>query len=53
MERPASELMDSISESLDIGMEETGVPQSPPAISRIEEQRRRRRRREIIQFLPQ
>ena len=37
MERPASELMDSISESLDMGMEETGVPQSPPVISRIEE----------------
>ena len=37
MERPASELMDSISESLDIGMEETGVRQSPPAISHIEE----------------
>ena len=37
MERPASELMISHSESLDVGVEETGIPQSPPVISRIEE----------------
>ena len=37
MEKPASELMDSRSESLDVGVEETGIPQSPPIISRVEE----------------
>ena len=44
MERPASELMDSISESQDAGMEETGIPQSPPAISSIEEQKEEKKR---------
>ena len=50
MEIPASELMDSNSESLNIGVEETGVPQSPPVISRIEKDEEKDERDHSVSF---